>query len=161
MRAGDPVTVVKHDASGKELWRYEGRVLAASADRVVLEANFNQKDQDIHGLSLRRGDRFVETHYRERWYNVFAVHDADSGELKGWYCNVSRPARFDGSTVSADDLALDLVVNREGQSIVLDQEEFNELELSAPEREQAVEGLRELQRMAAERQGPFRPQIIE
>ena len=160
MKAGEPVTVVKRGADGRELWRYQGTVLAASDQLVILEAVYDQPDENFHGLELRRGDRFVESHYGDRWYNVFAIHDVDTGECKGWYCNVSRPASFDGDVIAADDLALDLVVNTEGQSIVLDQEEFNALELSETDRAAAIAALRELQQLAAKFEGPFRPEIV-
>ena len=32
-------------------------------------------------LIVKRGDRFVETYYSARWYNIFEIHDRDDGAL--------------------------------------------------------------------------------
>ena len=57
-----------------------------------LEAFFDRDDMELGYTVFKRGDRFVETYYDDRWYNVFAVYDRDDGGLMGWYCNICRPA---------------------------------------------------------------------
>ena len=42
--------------------------------------------------TLRRGDRFIETYYTDRWYNIFEIHAREDDRLKGWYCNIAKPA---------------------------------------------------------------------
>jgi hypothetical protein len=123
---------------------------------VTLEAAFDHHDEDFHGLRLRRGDRFVETFYADRWYNVFAVHDVESGERKGWYCNLTRPAKIEDGDVWAEDLALDLVVLPDGSQVVLDREEFEALRLAPDELHHALAALEELRRLASAGDGPFR-----
>jgi predicted RNA-binding protein associated with RNAse of E/G family len=149
-------TVVKLDHRGQEKWRYQGLVLAREPSSIRIEAIFNTPDKLLPGLSLRTGDRFVETHYADRWYNIFTVYDGTSGELKGWYCNITRPARIETERVSAEDLALDLIVRPDGSWIVLDELEFEAQELSAPERENALAALAELKELAQQLEGPFR-----
>lgn len=151
------VTVHKLDVQGREVWAYQGEALVREPHRIVLRALFDREDVMVRELSLRRGDYFVETFYSDRWYNVFAVHDRDSGGLKGWYCNITRPAWFDpsGEHIYADDLALDLVVYPNGAWSVLDEEEFAALALSPHERQMARQALEQLQRRAASRQEPF------
>jgi len=141
----DQVTVIKLDTTGQETWRYTGHVLERHAGRIVLEAEFNRDDLPFHEIILRRGDRFVETYYADRWYNVFAIHDRDDGRLKGWYCNISRPAEIGDSTVSYIDLALDLLVYPDGRQLVLDEEEFSALSLPPEVQRQARQALEELQ----------------
>jgi uncharacterized protein len=85
------VTVYKLDERGQEVWQYPAR-LVARGPILWLEANFNREDMDLGFATFRRGDRFVEYFYTDRWYNVFAVYDRDGEGLKGWYCNVCRPA---------------------------------------------------------------------
>jgi predicted RNA-binding protein associated with RNAse of E/G family len=150
------VTVVKLDHRAQERWRYEALVLAREPSSIRIEAIFNTPDKLLPGLSLRTGDRFVETHYADRWYNIFTVYDGTSGELKGWYCNITRPARIETERVSAEDLALDLIVRPDGSWIVLDELEFEAQELSAPERENALAALAELKELAQQLEGPFR-----
>ena len=104
------VTVHKLDAQGREVWTYDGIVLERGPHFLILQAFFDRQDVELCGLALHRGDRFVETFYDDRWYNVFAVHDRDTDEHKGWYCNITRPALLTDDAVKAEDLALDLVV---------------------------------------------------
>jgi protein associated with RNAse G/E len=110
-----------------------------------LEAEFNRDDTPFHGITLRRGDRFIETFYADRWYNVFEMHDRDNDRLKGWYCNIGRPAEIGESSVSYIDLALDLLVYPDGRQLVLDEDEFASAGLSARVQQQARQALRELQ----------------
>jgi hypothetical protein len=60
----------------EELWRYQGTV-CGNRHRPDAEAVYDRSDDDFHGLKLRR--RSPWNHYSDRWYNVFAVHDVDSG----------------------------------------------------------------------------------
>ena len=95
-------------------------------------------------MSLCFGDRFIETYYFDRWYNIFEVHNRDNDQLKGWYCNIGYPAEFRENTVSYKDLALDLLVFPDGRQIVLDEDEFNEIHLNAVERRKAIDALKRL-----------------
>jgi protein associated with RNAse G/E len=138
------VRVQKLDLAGKLMWQYEGRVLRREPNAVVLEAFFNRGDMPIVDTVFKQNDRFIETFYMDRWYNVFEVHDRDDGRLKGWYCNIGRPATVGPDTVSYVDLALDLWVSADGVQTVLDEDEFEALRLGPDERETARAALREL-----------------
>ena len=133
----DTSTVYKLDHHGREVWRYPARVLARDAHSIRLEGFFNRDDTLVGPAVFKRGDRLVETFYSDRWYNVFAVYDRDDGALKGWYCNVTRPATITGDAVSGDDLALDVWVSPDGAVVVLDEDEFEALALNDEEREAA------------------------
>ena len=141
----DQVIVKKLNPAGQETWRYSGRVLERSANRLVLEAEFNRDDLPFHEIVLRRGDRFVETFYADRWYNVFAIHDIDDDRLKGWYCNISYPAEFGDGIISYIDLALDLLVYPDGRQLVLDEDEFNALALPPEVQQRVRQALEELE----------------
>jgi hypothetical protein len=149
------ITVHKLNENGQEVWRYRGEVLERSDNSVTLQAYYDHDDLDFQRLQIRRGDRFIETFYRDRWYNIFAIYDVDDNHHKGWYCNIARPARLEAEDIFADDLALDLIVTPEGESFVLDEDEFAALEISPEERQQALETLAELSTMAADKSGPF------
>jgi hypothetical protein len=111
-----------------------------------LEAFFDVEEVRVAGVVLNKGDRFVETFYDERMYNVFQVFDDLGGKLKGWYCNVSRPAVLTDKSVSWVDLVLDLWVWPDGRQAVLDREEFEALDIEANERKLALSALAALQR---------------
>jgi uncharacterized protein len=88
---------------------------------------------------------------------VFVIYSADAapGTLKGWYCNITRPAQITAADVRADDLALDFFMRPDGEGFVLDEAEFEALPLTEVERTHAQAALQELQKLAAERSGPF------
>jgi predicted RNA-binding protein associated with RNAse of E/G family len=149
------ITVHKLDERGNEVLSYEGAIMHETSHSLTLEAIFDRNDIDVHGLLLRKGDRFVETYYNNRWYNVFAVYDVDDHLLKGWYCNITRPARIENGHVYADDLALDMVIFPDGCWKVLDEDEFAALGLSPMEHQQAKNALDELIKLIETRDGPF------
>ncbi len=139
------IRVLKLDLAGKVTWQYEGSVLRREPHAVVLEAFFNRPDMPFLDVVLKQNDRYVETYYTDRWYNIFEIYDRDDGRLKGWYCNVGRPAVLGDGTVSYVDLAIDLWVSPDGKQTVLDREEFEALEIEPGERAEALRGLAELQ----------------
>lgn len=142
----DAIKVLKRNLSGEVTWQYEGRVLRREPNAIVLEAFFNRPDLPFMDVVLRENDRFVETFYTDRWYNIFEIYDRQDGRLKGWYCNIGRPAVISDGAVSYVDLALDLWVSADGKQTVLDEDEFDTLPLEAEEREKALAALAELQK---------------
>jgi hypothetical protein len=96
---------------------------------------------------FKKGDRFVEYYYSNRWYNIFAIYDRDDGKLKGWYCNIGKPAVIEDHVVSYADLALDLWVSVDGKQTVLDQDEFEALDLNDELRRSALCGLEDLKKL--------------
>jgi hypothetical protein len=143
--AAQDLWVIKRNVAGEETWRYPARVLRRRSAAVLIEAYFNRTDTPFHGITLGQGDRFIEAYYSERWYNVFEIHDREDDSLKGWYCNVTLPAEIDEHTISYVDLALDLLVYPDGKQLVLDEDEFVELEITPEVRRQAKEALQALQ----------------
>ena len=142
----ETITVLKRNQAGAVTWQYSGRILRRGSGFLVLEAFFNLPDTPFMGISLKRGDRFVETYYTDRWYNIFEVHDRDDDHLKGWYCNFGYPALMEeDGTLSYVDLALDLWVAPDGTQTVLDEDEFTALNLDAKTRQQVLAALGELQ----------------
>lgn len=145
MPSREPVLIIKNNHDGKEMLRYEGVILKRDESEVLLEARFERDDIDLGYTVFRRGDRFVERFYRDRWYNIFEIHDVDDDHIKGWYCNFTRPARFGDGRIEADDLALDLWVTPDGRKLVLDRDEFDALDIGEGERSAVLAGLEELQ----------------
>lgn len=140
----DQVKVFKRNLDGQVTWQYEARVLKREQNLVVLEAFFNREDMPFMDIVLKRDDRFVETFYSDRWYNIFEIYDRDDSQFKGWYCNIGYPAVINSDTVSYIDLSLDLWVSPEGTQTVLDQDEFLEMSLDVLTRTQALVALEEL-----------------
>ena len=150
----ETINVLKKNLLGEITWQYEGQVLRRTANALVLEAFFNRPDLPFMEVVFKQGDRFVETFYTDRWYNVFEVYDRDDGSFKGRYCNIGKPAVIADGSVSYEDLALDLWVAADGKQTVLDSDEFKALTLDNAEREQALAALAELQHLFGEQQPP-------
>ena len=142
----DPIHVLKRNVQGEISWQYAGVVLERGPNFVCLEAHFNRADMPFMDVVLKQGDRFVETFYTDRWYNIFEVHDRDGDQIKGWYCNLGRPAVWDApDTISYVDLALDLWVATDGTQTVLDEDEFEALGLGDDLRAHIFDALADLQ----------------
>ncbi len=148
-----PITVHKLNPQHEETWQYSGEELRRLPAGVLLEAPFNRDDFDFHGLPFKRGDRFVELYFFDRWYNIFEIYDRDDGSLKGWYCNVTAPARLDGGDLRYVDLALDLLVFPDGRQLVLDEDEFQTLDIDEETRAAARQALEELQALVQPERG--------
>lgn len=151
----DRIVVHKLNEMGLSVWRYEGQILETTPTSVTLEARFDREKVEFHGITLENGDRFVETFHTDLWYNTFAIFDADDNHFKGWYCNITRPARIESGHIYADDLALDLLVYPDGRWLVLDEDEFDQLTLTQEDRECARDALHSLIGFAQSKEGPF------
>jgi hypothetical protein len=141
------ITVIKYDHAGVEKFRYPGKVLTREKTRLAIEARFQNEDTDFHGILFNKGDRFLETYYTDRWYNIYEIHDHVDDRLKGWYCNISHPAIIEDGYVSFRDLSLDLLVYPNGRQLVLDEDEFAGAKLPNAIRTAALKGLKELQEL--------------
>ncbi len=151
-----PFMIIKRDAVGREVLRYEGRVLARHPHMICLQAVFQIPQADVAGLILlQKGDIFTEWFYTDRWYNIFHIRDGQTGAFKCWYCNITRPADIQPDYVASDDLALDVLILADGQPHILDEAEFSALTLLPNERRMAWDAVEEIQRLYRENQYPF------
>lgn len=150
-----PITVTKRNHLGEFTFRYEGEVLERGDTWVCLQAVFGRDDIDAGYVVFRRGDVMTEWFYSDRWYNIFRLQDVHTGQLKGWYCNLTRPAEITETTIAADDLALDLFIAPDGQIQLLDEDEFEGLHLCLHERAAVLAGVKLLRRAVANREAPF------
>jgi len=140
------LTIYKCDAHGKVIWQYQGQVSSREGSIIVVISYFNREDTPFQGIVFKTNDRFIETFYTDRWYNMFEIHDREDGHIKGWYCNIGRPAELKGkSGLFYEDLALDLWVTPDGTQQVLDEDEFYALKLDNDTQAQALAGLAQVQ----------------
>lgn len=141
------VVVIKQNPQGEETWRYTGAVLRRATRGVLLEAFFDRDDRLFHGVWLCKGDRFVEAYFSHRWYNIFEIHHREGSALKGWYCNVTRPAQLLDGRIEYVDLALDLLVYPDGSTLLLDEDEFTALSIGGEDRRRARQAVSALRRL--------------
>jgi protein associated with RNAse G/E len=128
-RAGQPnrpLVIQKLLYDGSPSYRWAGQVLEQDEHCLLVVAIFQYDYRDLGYVVFERGDVFFEYYYFDRWYNVFQIYSR-GGVLKGWYCNVTAPARVADGQLTFVDLALDLFVYPDRRFLVLDQDEFDQL----------------------------------
>ncbi len=137
---------------------YNGELLRHEPDYMLIHARWDRPRLDLGYVAFEPGDHFYEHFYTERWYTIFELR-SEAGVLKGWYCNISRPARIDGDTITSEDLELDLFVAPDRVQILrLDLGEFaaRGFETSDPATHTAaLAALDELEQMAQAGTPPF------
>jgi hypothetical protein len=149
------IKVQKKDPAGKVLIEYEGDELRRDENSITLEALFTRADMPFMDVIFKKGDRFLEYYYADRWYNIFVIYDRDDGKLKGWYCNIGKPALIEDNVVSYVDLALDLWVSTDGKQTLLDEDEFEALDLNDELRKGALRGLEDLKKLFLNDKPPY------
>ncbi len=149
------ITVRKILPDGSESMRYSGRIIGRGATWVQIEAFFERADVPLPYVTFRTGDRLLEYFYTDRWYNVFELYDVSGGHLKGWYCNITRPAHIDAEGIAWYDLALDVWVSPLGDVLVLDEDEFAALGLDALTQAAALAALHDLKARIERGDAPF------
>ncbi|MFD5339921.1 DUF402 domain-containing protein [Streptomyces hawaiiensis] len=138
--------------AGRTKIRYTGELLTDDGTRVAVRAPWAGSGvRDFGFVRFEPGDVFTEYYWRDRWYAVKEVRSA-KGALKGWYCDVTRPARRSGAELVVEDLDLDLWRSADGADVRrLDEDEFAEsgLDESDPEAARAaLAALDELESLA-------------
>jgi|HigsolmetaAR202D_1030399.scaffolds.fasta_scaffold00809_15 Uncharacterized domain/protein associated with RNAses G and E len=137
---------------------YPSELRESSPTLRLVEARWTQADKDLGYVVFETGDRFFEYFYSDRWYTIFRLEN-QAGDLKGWYCNIARPAQFEESAINSEDLALDLYVSPDRSRLqVLDEDEFAALGLDESDPEahrESLAALAELQHLARTGAPPF------
>ena len=66
---GESLTITKFKAEKTAPFSYPGEVIGLGPGSVTIKAFFNLDDRLVHGVIFKRGDLFIETYYKDRWYN--------------------------------------------------------------------------------------------
>ncbi|MFK0236822.1 DUF402 domain-containing protein [Streptomyces vinaceus] len=150
----DELTVTLTKA-GRTKIRYPAALVADTGDRISVRAPWAADGvRDFGFVRFEPGDVFTEHFWRTRWYAVKEVRTGE-GVLKGWYCDITRPAVVRGGEVLVEDLDLDLWVSADGKSVLrLDEDEFAASGLARSDPDAAAEAVRALDALAAQAQAP-------
>ncbi|MEU4986338.1 DUF402 domain-containing protein [Streptomyces sp. NPDC021969] len=138
--------------AGRTKIRYAAALLHDDGVRLAVRAPWaGDGVRDFGFVRFEAGDVFTEYYWRDRWYSVKEVR-TDAGVLKGWYCDITRPAVLTGTELVVEDLDLDLWRSADGTDVrCLDEDEFAESGLADRDPEAAaaaVAALEELERLA-------------
>jgi hypothetical protein len=111
---------------------YSAEVLLDDGNHIVVRAKWAEvAARDVGYVRFERDDVWTEHYWRDRWYAIKEVRGADR-RLKGWYCDVARPAVVTGGRLLSEDLFLDLWVSGDGVTVLrLDEDEFTASGLAA------------------------------
>ncbi len=115
----------RHALGGKSTFRYSGYVFRENQRDLIVGAFWPLRAATPF-FRVEKGDPCLEYFFFHKWFTVLRIMDKNF-QLKGWYCDLSTPARFDGRTLTFTDLALDFFVTPSGDSRVLDRQEFSRL----------------------------------
>jgi hypothetical protein len=121
---GTAVDVVLLKA-GRTKIRYPGGLLGDDGTRITVRAAWaGTAVRDFGFVRFEAGDVFTEYYWRDRWYAIKEVRSG-TGVLKGWYCDITRPAVLSGGELLVEDLDLDLWRSADGTDVRrLDEDEF-------------------------------------
>ncbi|MGI5374285.1 DUF402 domain-containing protein [Streptomyces sp. CA-251387] len=130
--------------------RYAAELLQDDGTRIAVRAPWSGDGvRDFGFVRFEPGDVFTEYYWRDRWYAVKEVRDA-AGALKGWYCDVTRPATLSGTELIVEDLDLDLWRSADGTDVRrLDEDEFAESGLAETDPEAAAAAVAALDELEA------------
>ncbi|WP_327357200.1 DUF402 domain-containing protein [Streptomyces sp. NBC_01304] len=131
--------------AGRTKIRYPATVVRDDGTRTTVRAPWAAAHtRDFGFVRFEPGDVFTEHFWRDRYYAVKEVRASD-GSLKGWYCDVTRPAGTADGELVVEDLDLDLWVSADGAQILrLDEDEFADSGLAERDPEAAAEAVRAL-----------------
>lgn len=144
--------------AGRTKIRYPAELLHDDGTHVTVRAPWaGEGVRDFGFVRFEPGDVFIEHYWRNRWYAVKDVRDG-AGTLKGWYCDITRPASVSatgsGTELVVEDLDLDLWRAADGSAVLrLDEDEFAASGLARTDPEAAsaaVAALDELEALAHE-----------
>lgn len=155
--SADTVLTIVLVKAGKTKIRYPAALVADDGARVTVRAPWAAPGtRDFGFVRFEPGDVFTEHYWRDAWYAVKEVRTG-SGELKGWYCDVTRPAVLRDGELVVEDLDLDLWVSADRTQVLrLDEDEFEASGLAGrdPEAARAASrALDELERLARSEHG--------
>lgn len=144
-----PEVTVALSKAGRTKIRYPAAVVADTGDRITVRAPWAAEGvRDFGFVRFEPGDVFTEHFWRSRWYAVKEVRTGE-GVLKGWYCDVTRPAVVRDGEILVEDLDLDLWVSADGSQVLrLDEDEFEASGLAERDPEAAAEATRALDTLA-------------
>ncbi|MEU3655818.1 DUF402 domain-containing protein [Streptomyces sp. NPDC032161] len=123
--SADSSLVVALVKAGRTKIRYPAGLVRDDGTRITVRAPWAAPGvRDFGFVRFEPGDVFTEHYWRDRWFAVKEVRTG-SGGLKGWYCDITRPAVPRDGELVVEDLDLDLWVSADGSSVLrLDEDEF-------------------------------------
>lgn len=132
--------------------------LHVTSHYACVRAVWTRPAVDLGYMQFAPGDILDEHFYADQWFCIFAVFRAD-GQLRGWYCNVTKPAVITPQSITSIDLELDLFVAADRiATLRLDIDEYEAQAYHLHDRSTYDAGytaLAQLEQMVRTHQSPF------
>lgn len=131
---------VKYERPGKEPREWHQELLADTEEYIISSFVFRlPKPFTHHGeILIEDGYQGVMFDLLDRYYNVVKIWD-EEGHFRGYYSDIRTPPKKIKKGYKAVDLFLDIWLDREGHFFILDEDEFEEAELSEDITEKVLE----------------------
>ena len=113
----------KFDGTIYRSWKCE--LLEEACDYWLFVGEFEQEvSHSILGI-IRRKTVSYEYYFKNKGFNIFRFHEPE-GSLKFYYCNINLPPVFENGVVDYVDLDIDILVHRDFNFEILDEDEFED-----------------------------------
>jgi hypothetical protein len=126
--------------------QYNGTLREKTEDHISIDTGWSREPLDLGYVLFEPDDKWIETFFFERWYNIFRIADSEAS-LKGFYINISKPPIIRDQVIDWEDLAIDVWVRPDGTYIVLDEDEFEELDIDKETRKMALKALETVKKL--------------
>ncbi|MFO7990826.1 MAG: DUF402 domain-containing protein [Thermoplasmata archaeon] len=141
------ITVTYH-RPGKDTRMWKQELLADEKDMIVSAFTFRLKKPfspfDI--ILIENGFSGIMFDLMNEWYNVVKVFD-ENDEFVGYYTDIRTPPERTNKGYRAEDLFLDLWIYPDNSYHILDEDEFEESNISESKKEMALDTLDKLKEM--------------
>ena len=125
---------------------YTGTLRERTEELISIDTGWSREPLDLGYVLFEPDDVWIETFYLNEWYNIFRI-SSEEGALKGFYINITRPPAIEGDLIRWEDLAIDIWVRPDGSYLVLDEDEFEELDIDKDTRKKALIALKKVRDM--------------
>lgn len=92
-------------------------------DETVIIRAVAKRELLFEEIVIHPGDLLVQYFPRSEWFYI-QEYLTPSRQIKGWYCNIAAPPQVQGSTITTQDLIVDIFVSPDGHYKVLDMDEL-------------------------------------
>ncbi len=161
-KQGDPIVVqsYKHDENLHRIWT-NAKVVEHTDERIVI-ANKRTKVIENNGRFWFTKEPSVTFFYKHHWFNCIGILRKDGTY---YYCNIASPYVLDDEALKYIDYDLDIKVQADGSYRVLDRNEYDRhkkrMEYPPKLRRILEIELDRLKAMVENREGPFKPGLVE
>ena len=147
------VTLLKFDGTIRET--YQATLSLHDEKRIELRAKASRK-LEINNFTINPGDGIYQYFGYSQWFYIQEYSDRE-GELRGWYCNIGTPPIVKGLTLTTRDLILDIFVDKDRNTTILDEAEFDEKQeqMTSTERVKVSEAREKILQMVEAGATPF------